>query len=174
MENVVVERVLDEPMMADRLRSVHDQMRHCLEENRIHCVRTYLSADGRRMTCLFAAPDAEAVRRVNRVAHMPAQRVWTASLHGPAANGDDGAEAAVIVERSFAAAMPFEELAAQEEAGSWCLDLHRVSCLRTYFSTDRRRMLCVYAAPDAESVRLSQKQIGLPLDSVWKAAVERH
>jgi uncharacterized protein DUF4242 len=174
MENVVAERLLDEPMMADRLRTMHQQMRRCLEENRVSYVRTYLSADGRRMTCLFAAPDAESVRRVNQVSGIPALRVWTASLHGPAASGDDGAETAVIVERSFAAATSLEELAVREEAGSWCLDMHRVRYLRTYFSVDRRRMLCLYTAPDAESVRRRQKHIGLPFDAVWTATVERH
>jgi hypothetical protein len=174
MENVIVERVLDEPMMAARLRTIHEQMRWCLEQNRVNCVRTYLSADGRRMTCFFQAPDAESVRRVNEQAQMPAQRVWTAAVYGPAASGDDGADTAVIVERSFAQAESFEELAAREEAGSWCLDMHRVRYLRSYFSADRRRMLCLYTAPDAESVRRAQKQIGLPFDAVWTAAVERH
>lgn len=174
MENVIVERVLDQPMMADRLRAVHEQMLWCLEQNRVSCVRTYLSADGRRMACLFQAPDAEAVRRVNQQAAMPVHRIWTAAVYGPAASGDDGVGAAVLVERAFAQPESFEALAAREEAGSWCLDLHRVRYLRSYVSADRKRMLCLYAAPDAESVRRVQKQIGLPFEEVWTAAVERH
>ena len=174
MENVIVERVLDQPMMADRLRAVQEQMRWCLEQNRVSCVRTYLSPDGRRMACFFQAPDAEAVRRVNQQARMPMKSVWIAGIYGPAAEGNDETGTAVIVERTFAQPESFEDLAAREEAGSWCLDLHRVRYLRSYFSADRKRMLCLYVAPDAESVRRAQKQIGLPFDEVWTAVVERH
>ena len=35
-------------------------------------------------------------------------------------------------------------------------------------------MICVYQAPDAESVRRAQKEIGMPFDEVWPATVEWH
>jgi hypothetical protein len=73
----------------------------------------------------------------------------------------------VIVERSFREPVQFEAVQAQEDAGAWCLDLHRVHFLRTYFSADRSRMICLYEAPDAEAVRRAQKQIAMPLDAVW-------
>ena len=47
------------------------------------------------------------------------------------------------------------------------MELHRVTFLRTFFSLDCRRMLCLYQAPDAESVRLAQRQAGMPLERVW-------
>jgi len=28
-------------------------------------------------------------------------------------------------------------------------------------------MICMYHAPDAESVRLAQRQAGMPIDDVW-------
>jgi Nickel responsive protein SCO4226-like len=46
-----------------------------------------------------------------------------------------------------------------------------VRFLRTYFSADRRRMLCVYDAPDAESVRAAQQTIAMPVERVWPAQV---
>jgi hypothetical protein len=46
-----------------------------------------------------------------------------------------------------------------------------VRFVRTYFATDRRRMICLYVAPDAESVRLAQVQAGLPHAGVWAAAL---
>jgi hypothetical protein len=174
MENVVAERVFDEPVTAERLHAMAEEGRWCLEQNRTTAVRTYLSLDGRRMVCLFTAPDAEAVRRVNRQAQIPLVRAWTASIVGPAAGAEDGAHAVVVVERSFAERTRFEEVAAREEAGAWCLDLHGVRFLRSYFSADGRRMLCLYEAPDAEAVRRAQRRIGMPLDEVWPATVERH
>ena len=174
MENVVAERVFDDPVMADRLHAIAKQARWCLEQNRASAVRTYLSLDGRKMACVFEAPDTEAVRRVSQQVQMPAVRVWNASILGPAAAAEDGALSVVVVERSFTEPVAFEEIAAREEAGAWCLDTHRVRFLRSYFSSDRRRMICLYEAPDAESVRRAQTQIGMPLDAVWPATVEWH
>lgn len=30
-------------------------------------------------------------------------------------------------------------------------------------------MVCIYAAPDAESVRSAQRQAGMPFETVWAA-----
>ncbi len=56
---------------------------------------------------------------------------------------------------------------AREDAAAHCLDTHRVRYLRTFFSNDRRRMVCIYRAPDAESVRIAQHQAGMPVDQIW-------
>jgi hypothetical protein len=77
----------------------------------------------------------------------------------------------VIVERTFDQPFNFEDLQAAEHRASWCLDQYRVRFLRSYFSGDRKRMICVYEAPDAESVRHANRQAGLPFDSIWTASV---
>jgi hypothetical protein len=58
-----------------------------------------------------------------------------------------------------------------EDANAHCLEAHRVRFMRTFFSSDRRRMACLYLAPDAESVRIAQRQATMPVDSV--VAVQR-
>ena len=80
----------------------------------------------------------------------------------------------VVVERAFAEPVAFEEIQAIEERGAWCLDAHGVRFLRTYFARDRRRMICLYEAPDAESVRLAQEKAGVPFERAWAARVVRH
>ena len=75
--------------------------------------------------------------------------------------------ALVIVERRFDAPVAFEEIQAMEDRGAWCLDAHGVAFVRTYFSTHRTRMLCLYDAPDAEAVRAAQATIGMPFERVW-------
>jgi hypothetical protein len=47
------------------------------------------------------------------------------------------------------------------------LQAHQVKYARTFFSSDHRRMLCLYEAPDAESVRLAQRESAMPVDAVW-------
>lgn len=72
-----------------------------------------------------------------------------------------------VVERSFAEPVAFEAIRAREEAGAWCLSQHDVHFLETFFSSDRRRMICVYDGPDTESVRICQRTIDMPVDLVW-------
>ena len=80
----------------------------------------------------------------------------------------------VVVERSFAEPVTFEEIQAAEDRGAWCLEAHGVRSLRTYFSRDRRRMVCLYDAPDAESVRLAQEKAGMPFERAWTARIVRY
>lgn len=79
--------------------------------------------------------------------------------------------AQVIVERSFDEATEFETLQTLADRISWCLDQHRVRFLRSYLSSDKKRMICVYEAPDAESVRIVNRQAEAPFDCVWTATL---
>jgi hypothetical protein len=79
--------------------------------------------------------------------------------------------ATVVVERTFGEPVEFETLQSAENAVSWCLEQHDVRPLRSYLSLDRRRMLCIYEAPDAESVRLTQDRAGLTYVRVWSASL---
>ena len=73
----------------------------------------------------------------------------------------------IVVERVFDEPVDFDDLQRREEQSSWCLETHRVKPLYSYFSGDRRRMLCFYEAPDAEAVRRTQTEAGLPVSDVW-------
>jgi hypothetical protein len=74
-----------------------------------------------------------------------------------------------IVERSFDPPLTKEDLAATEERMAPCLDLYDVTWLRSYWSTDRKRMVCEYEAPDSESVRNVQREAGAKFERVWTA-----
>ena len=75
----------------------------------------------------------------------------------------------VVVERFFEEPTSFEEVQARELRIAWCLERHRVRFLRSFFSRDARHMACIYEAPDAESVRATQKQGDLPFEQIWSA-----
>ena len=79
----------------------------------------------------------------------------------------------VVVVRSFPEPVVFDDVQAMEDKFSWCLEIRNIRFLLSYFSTDRRRMICVYEAPDAESVREANVQAGLPFDHVWSATIHR-
>jgi hypothetical protein len=63
-----------------------------------------------------------------------------------------------------------DEIQALRDRAAWCLEQNRVRYLQGYFSSDRTRMICIYEAPDAESVRRINLQSGLPFDRIWTAS----
>ena len=75
----------------------------------------------------------------------------------------------VIVERTFEQPLPLEDLRATEARMAPCLDLYDVRWIRSYWSTDRRRMVCEYEAKDAGAVREVQREAGALYDAVWTA-----
>lgn len=77
----------------------------------------------------------------------------------------------VIVERKFDEAGCFDELQAREESFAWCAEQYQVKFIRTYFSKDRKRMICEYDAPDAEAVRSLQRTASMPFERIWTARV---
>jgi hypothetical protein len=79
--------------------------------------------------------------------------------------------AKIVVERLFKKPVEFEAIQKMEDESQWCLDLYNVKFLKTYFAADRKRMICVYEAPDAEAVRSANRQAGVPFEAVWTADV---
>lgn len=77
----------------------------------------------------------------------------------------------IIVERSFKTPLTEEELKAIEDRMAPCLELYRVRWIRSYWSADRRRMICEYEAADAASVKAVQREAQARFDHVWPADV---
>jgi len=77
----------------------------------------------------------------------------------------------VMVERKFDQPESFDDLQTQELSFGWCAEQHQVTFIRSYFSRDRRRMICEYEAPDAEAVRALQRTAGMPFERIWTATV---
>ena len=48
-----------------------------------------------------------------------------------------------------------------------CLALRGARWMRSYVSTDGRRSVCEFEAPDAESVREAFRTAGQPFDRAW-------
>ena len=177
MAHVIVEARYLEPTTPEAVLEDDQRKRFCFDLYRSHPVNHYLALDGTRICCVFRAVDAESVRRaLAETGEPPPERVWTASLEGTYDDTDSLATAAaaatgslVLVERSFAEPVAFAAVQALEDRGSWCLDQHHVRFLGSFFAKDRRRMICLYTAPDAETVRLTNRRLELPFDRAWSA-----
>jgi hypothetical protein len=165
---VFLQRSYDPPLTDDAFGEMVHAGASCFDLYRVQWRRSFLSADGRRMICWFSAPDAESTRLALRRAGSHDATPWAGSVHdSPAADAPPAEAANVVVERSFDDPVTLEEIQAIEDAGASCLETHQVSFVRTFFSRDRKRMICLYRAPDAEAVRVAQRMAGMPVDSVW-------
>ena len=76
--------------------------------------------------------------------------------------------ALVVVERSFETTEDGESVFDGDVS---CFDLYQVKLVRSYLSPDRKRMICLFDAPDAESVRVANRQAGIPFERAWTAGV---
>ena len=164
-------------MEMSHVRAMEDGAAWCLDQYRVRHVMSLLSLDGRQLTCVFDAPDAESVRSVLRQMGQSVDPVWAATVHAPPGVPVAGSLAGIapplmVVERRFAEPADFAALLGRlRDQPAWCLDQYRVQFLRSYMSKDRRRMICLYHAPDAESVRAAQLQAGTPVERVWAAGL---
>ena len=77
----------------------------------------------------------------------------------------------IIGERRFADPISEADLSAFAARQQDCLDIQRVTYLRSLLSQDRRRMICEYDAPDTESVRRVQHRAEGPFETIRVAAV---
>jgi hypothetical protein len=160
---IVMERGFDPPLDESAFRDMLSGLEDCVRIYRAHWQESLLAVDGSALTCCFVAPDAESVRMLSRGDASSRKVVWAGAVHAAAGAG----RANVVVERRFEEPVMLESVQAIEDAAAWCLREHQVTFLRTYFSADRRNMLCLYSAPDAESVRMAQHQAKMPVDRVW-------
>jgi hypothetical protein len=79
--------------------------------------------------------------------------------------------ARVIMEQTFEKPMSDEELSAFAKRVDPCLDLRNGAWARSYLAADRKRMVCEFQAPDAESVREALRAANVAFDRVWSASV---
>jgi hypothetical protein len=161
--HAVLERTFDPPITEADVWAMARAGNWCFDLHKVDWHGSFLARDGRTMVCWFSAADLESVRLALRKSGAELPRFWAGTVH----DGPQAVAPNVLVERSFEAPVRFDDVQALESAAAWCLEAHAVTFARTLFSLDRRRMLCFYAAPDAEAVRLAQRQAAMPLEAVW-------
>lgn len=163
MNHVILERQFEPSLSPEDFEQMARDTAKCLPLYRIEWRESLMSKDGSRLLCRFEAPDAESVRQVTRDPRARSKIAWTGTVH------DTGREglANVVVARRFDEPADVAALQAIEDAHADCLERRHVTFLRTFVSSDRSRMLCLYLAPDAESVREAQREAKMPLERVW-------
>lgn len=164
MTLVIVERSFEEPVDVAALNAREQAGSWCLDQYRVRFLRTLVARDGKRMLCIYDAPDAEAVRVSQRTLDMPVDRVWAATALRDVACTDG-----VVVERLLEPALTPEQVLALKDRTEWCLDMYRVRWQTSYLATDGSKLVCLFEAPDAESVRMANQKADLAVGRVYAA-----
>lgn len=167
MIDVFLERHPDPPAdrqtVLQRAEAAADRLR---EHGAAWC-GTLLATGGRFELCWLRGPDLASVQAALGDSARDGS-LWQGTVHGDADTTDlSPAEGLALVSRRFDEPVTMESLQAIEYANRTCLEERQVRFLRSFFSADHRRMLCLYQAPDATSVRLAQQHAGMPFETVW-------
>ncbi len=80
MPSMVVEQIFEEPITPEQMNAMAKRVDPCLEAHGATWIRSYVSADRKRVICEFEAADAEKVRESYRSAGVDFERVWTAQV----------------------------------------------------------------------------------------------
>lgn len=168
MTNGFLERSFDPPIGFPEFLDMAARSAGCFDLHNVDWQQSMLSADGCHLICWFSAHDLESIRISLRTAEVDQRVFWPGSVHdAPGIDADGLASANVVVTRQFDEPVLLEDIQAIEDAGAGCLEIRDVKFIRTFFSADKKRMLCLYQAPDAESVRQAQREAKMPFDKIW-------
>ena len=169
MSIVVVERSFAEPLDFARIRAI--DRGDCLRRHGARSLYNLFARDGRHLVCVYEAPDAEAVRAAQDPSLLPYDRVWSAQKIAIAPAQTDPRYESVVVQRELPTPVTREVAEAFASDPTGCMSRNRCSVVQSLLSLDGLRMICVYRAPDAESVRNANVQIAAPFIRAWAATV---
>jgi hypothetical protein len=168
MTEVLVERHSEQPLTDADFVRMSAAAGGCLELHRVEWRGTQLSADGRELVCQFSAADLESVRLVLKTQGSLRARVWACTVRdAPGLSPAELAQSSVFASWSLDEPAALEELEAIDASNAVCQRNHRVRILRTFIANDRRRVVCLCRAADAESVRLALRDAVRPVERVW-------
>jgi len=169
MTEVIIERHPDAPLSTADAVAIIKGGNECRAIHRLTWHRSLLSSDGQQMICHVTSPDLESVRIALKSGGQPMRAdVWSLSIRdAPNLTLEELARANVLASWNLGAPATAEQLDTIEQCGGVCSKSHRVRFLRSYVASDRRRVLSLCAAADAESVRLALRDAEPPVQRVW-------
>lgn len=169
MTEVIVERHPDRPFTAADANAIIEGGNDCRAIHRLTWHRSLLAADGTQMICHLSSPDLESVRIALNSGPQPARtEIWACTVRdAPDLTLEALAQANILASWRFESPVTPEELGSIEAYGGVCLQHHRVRVLRTFIASNRRRVMSLCSAADAESVRLALRDAEPPVERVY-------
>ena len=167
MTLVVVERSFESPRDYAELLAKEGAAAFCMNTHRVKALHSFFALDRQHMVCVYEAPDAEAVRNTQRQVELPVEHVWPATVVVERPLQMPPGYSLVIAQRALPPGVTLEMIHEKLSASDGCNNRLRLQHHAAYLSHDCRRMCCVYYSPDVESVRVSNRENGVPAERWW-------
>jgi hypothetical protein len=167
MPVVLIEREFAEPQIVAELQARQARVAWCFEAQRVRYVRSFVGRDARYAICMYDAPDAESVRVTQRTADVLVTRAWSAHVLLDEESAEPPGFSLVVAQRAMPETTTLEDVKHLLTDPKGCRSRLRLQLFGAYLSLDLRRMVCCYYTPDVESVRMSSRESGIPLERAW-------
>lgn len=135
---------------------------------------TYLSLDRERMMSIYESDDVDAVREAQT---LPLEAVFQANMWremlGLSPGAAVGDRSVVIIERPPATATVQELLERARRDYAPCFNANNIDLVDSYMPVQSGSVggVCVYAAPDADTVRRANRTVGYEFIRAWTTNV---
>ena len=159
--HVFVSRTFTAPVDAAAVRGLLSMLRPALLERGVDPQQAMLACDGRRLLWHLLAGELGSVETALAETCLDRSSLWPVRLR----EFQRGGSANVVVEHVLDGFPSRSDLA--DELQRLCLATHRVVPVRLAVSRNGRHALAFYQAPDAESVRLTQRHASVPPGHAW-------
>ena len=163
MVDVFVEWELNAPLDEHGVRRMTHDGDRCRTLHRVKFQESLLDDAGRRLICHFRAPDAESVRMALRCFGAQIDMLWPGTVR----DATDAATGNVVVECNLRHSEATESDGATDMIAAEAFERFGFSLVRAIVSRDGTRMICLYDAPDANSIMLARAQNESKTLSVW-------
>jgi len=167
MSLVVVERAFETPTTIEELQAQEGSAAWCLSVQRVRLLRSLVSNDGRNMVCLYDAPDVEAVRTTQRTANLPVTHAWAATAVIDKELAAPQGYVLAVAQRAMPKGVTLEHVQYLATDPTGCGQRMRLHHFAALLAVDCQRMCCAYYAPDLESVRVANRESGVPCEALW-------
>lgn len=180
MATFVLERVHDADITLPEVVAAHRRRGRHLLDLGIGPLAHAVDATAHRSVSIYHGPDLQAVRRFTEDIFPKAQsELWLASTNredGPAAflRSVDaaGPGALALVDKHFPVEVEIGVPANNFDPDDWCLNVHGVRYLHSHLDPSRRRMVCLYAAVDVETVIAAYRLIPVEVARIFRVALD--
>lgn len=170
MALVIVERAFESPQNFSDLQGRLRAVSFCFQTYRAKFLQSFFALDGKHMLCAYEAPDAEAVRSVQRTAGLPVTRVWAGSAIASGQQEAPSGFTLAVTQRELPPGLTEADVLQLTSDPAGCGERVSVTPVATFLSADRRRLCAAFYSPDLESIRAVGRESRWPLESLWEAS----
>jgi hypothetical protein len=164
---VVADRVFDTPVDVESLWARDD----LVGAPTLRRLCTYSAPDRLRTACVYEAPQGVSIDAL--AGRSSAEAIWEAvswfTQMGRESITVEADRCIVVLQRWFPDGTSAQRLTDGVAKGQVCFETHRVQPVESYIRLDGKVSMCMFTAPDAESVRIAVRTLGISIVRAWTA-----